>query len=252
MSANSFLHRFRVLLFAVRYTICEIGDFARFVARPRRARGKPSTRKQRLNRVIFFTLAWIMVSLPLAAILNAIEEAAGIHYMTPRLPRNILVGVLVIGALGPLIEELVYRAGLRSPMFCLILVPVVAVATVAPTMTGAAITACTAVVLWALAVAARRRAALSAGARSRMAKQFIRGYPKIFHLNCYLFAIAHASTYQFAGMQASLIFILVFPLAIGAAVMGYLRLRDGLASSIMVHCLYNMAGISLILLATQT
>ena len=98
---------------------------------------------------------------------------------------------------------------------------------------------------------ARRRAAVSAGARTQMAKAFIHGYPKVFHLNCYLFAIAHASTYQFVGMQAPLIFILVFPLAIGAAVMGYLRIRDGLGSSIIVHCLYNMVGIGAIAWAAR-
>ncbi|MFC0133501.1 hypothetical protein CR105_08040 [Massilia eurypsychrophila] len=251
MPASSFFDRFRILLLAVRYTICEAGDFARFIMRPHRARGAPSTRKERIKRIIFFTLAWLFVSLPLAALLNQLEEAAGIGYKTPRLTEDVLAGVLVIGVLGPMIEELVYRAGLRMPVFCLILVPVVAVATVAPSMTGAAVSSFTALALWTIAIGARRRAAASAGARMQMAKAFIHSYPKVFNLNCYLFAIAHASTYQFVGMQAPLIFILVFPLAIGAAVMGYLRIRDGLGSSILVHCLYNMAGIGAIAWATQ-
>ena len=246
MPASSFLDRFRILLFALRYTICEIGDFARFIARPHRARGRPSTRKKRIKRVIFFARAWFTVSLALAALLNQLEEAAGIGYVTPRLTKDVLAGVLVIGLLGPMIEELVYRAGLRMPVFCLILVPVVAVATVAPSMTGAAVSSFAALVLWTIAIVARRRAAASNAARTQMAKAFIGSYPKIFYLNCYLFAIAHASTYQFVGMQAPLIFVLVFPLAIGAAVMGYLRIRDGLGSSIMVHCLYNTAGIGFI------
>ena len=70
MPASSFLERSRILLFAVRYSICEIGDFARFIAQPHRARGRPSTRPERIKRVIFFTLAWFTVSLPLGALLN--------------------------------------------------------------------------------------------------------------------------------------------------------------------------------------
>jgi membrane protease YdiL (CAAX protease family) len=250
MPAIRFPARFRILLFALRYTICELRDFGRFMAQPRRAKGPPSSRKDQINRAIFFALAWFVVSLPLAGMLNVLEEAAGIRYMAPRLTRDVLEGVFVIGVVGPVLEELVYRAGLRVPVFCLILVPAVAVATVAPSMTGAALCGFTALALWTIAVVARRRAGQSARAKTRLAKEFIRSYPKIFHLNCYMFAIAHASTYQFAGMQAPVIFILVFPLAIGAAVMGYLRIRDGLASSMFVHCLYNLTGIGFIALAT--
>ncbi|MES2757719.1 MAG: CPBP family glutamic-type intramembrane protease [Pseudomonadota bacterium] len=223
------------------YCARELREFAAFLARPRRAKHVRSTTREFVNRVAFFFLATLLVNLTVSLLVNLIASGAGIQRKNI-LEAGIFMNVAGIAVLVPVIEELVFRAGLRTAVWNLLVIPLFVLAMVG----GLAVFACAAAILVAI-VAVMAWRARNAGLKRKMARDFIRNYPRIFFLNCFLFGIVHVTNFEFVGTQAALAFILVLPMTLGATVLGYLRMRDGLGSSIYLHGLNNLLAVGLLL-----
>jgi membrane protease YdiL (CAAX protease family) len=237
----SSLARSRSLATIADYSASELRDLRTFLAWPSRARQAPSTARELMTRVIFFTFLIMIVAGLMQVLIQSVAAHAGIK-------QKDLIGVSgfenVIGIVfvSPLVEELIFRLGLRTAVWSLLIVPLLVFASIPDP--AISLPAAASLLLTAGVLARRARVP---GARRALAKEYLRNYPRVFYLNCFLFAAVHAENYEFVGLQGALMLIVLMPMAFGAAVMGYLRMRDGIGSSMMLHGLNNSIAVGVLL-----
>ena len=157
--------------------------------------------------------------------------------------------VLMVVVLAPLIEELLFRSWLGAPRACLYGLPVVAALTAVMMGGGSASGAFVlpvAAVLGFLAVAVIMRArSLSDAGASAMRDTL---FPWAFWGSAIVFAALHLANFT-DGITTPLLLLAVLPQCLLGLVLGYVRMRFGLAPAIGFHGGYNALAVTLSLLA---
>jgi len=235
----------------------ELREFLRFVARPslsprwpgrRAADGwgsdwRPGAGWRRL-------LAWagLLWAVNLFALGPVALAAAGAGGATPRIDLHALP-VLQAILWAPIVEELLFRYGLRRPAQALWMVPVMAVAVLSgPHGWTAAMTA--AALLLCRRLSRQARAPAPAGARPWL-RRYSRYFPLVFHLAALAFAAVHLNNYALNQMPLWMMPMLVLPQWVTGLALGWLRVRRGIGASVGLHAIFNAGPMLLVWMIVQ-
>lgn len=227
----------------------DLAEFFVFVKLP--TRGHP--RREKPGRVLrtvamlcaFNALFALLVSLPICLLL---QSWIGLTF------RFDVVGVtFVITSVGvaPLMEELVFRAGLRSARWTMCGMPAL-IALIAHGWKSALVIAAVTSLALLVDVAIRSRMGVEAKAilRWRRGRAFLARYPLIVHGYALAFALVHINNYVSdleIGWRTGLVVFAVSSQLVFGWVLSFLRLRFGLHASILTHGTWN--GLMIIMAA---
>ncbi|MFZ6861950.1 type II CAAX prenyl endopeptidase Rce1 family protein [Undibacterium sp. Ji67W] len=210
-------------------------ELKEFLKKPRRGRiaSAPFSQTWRRFLLVFgIDIAIVLfVTLPLDSIL---DEWAGLESKLEINGKIALYGIVF----APIIEELVFRAGLRKAGYSLFIGPIF-VACFAGSML---VVGALATILMSIAVIDKIRMRWvpeGNGRRFARGRAFIRHYPYVFWLYAIGFGLVHLGNfYSSNGRDYLLVFAISAQLSAGF-LFAYLRLRQGLLSSILLHSLEN-------------
>ncbi len=137
---------------------------------------------------------------------------------------------------APLVEELLFRYGLRRPVIALWLVPLMIFAIlVGPGLAQTVMFAMGAIALYQASVPNRMP-----GVRARI---WLRGYRRwfglIFHVSVFLFAALHLYNFSFEYVQWWMLLVLMIPQWFTGLVLGWIRVMRGIGAAIVLHAAYN-------------
>jgi len=214
----------------------ELHDFWSFLKKPVRGPAVSLPLHQGWRRILLLLgvqlIVVILVTLPFNTLL---DNWAGIENRNKEWNGYRLAFMIV---LAPLLEEFIFRAGLRKATYSLLIGPLI----VCASLDIGIIVLVLAVLLMLLALAGwlRLRWMQSpAGIRFARGRAFIHRYSYIFWMYAIGFGLVHIRNfYSSTGRDYLLVLAISSQLSCGI-VCGYLRLRQGLRSSIALHALFN-------------
>jgi len=145
---------------------------------------------------------------------------------------------------APLIEEMLFRYGLRRPVQALWVCPAI----LPPLLWGVhgwTLAWAAAVALLACLPLRRGRAART---RPRMAwrRHYRMHFGRVFHLSGLAFALVHLNNFVLADVAYWMLPLLVLPQWATGLVLGWIRVRRGIGSSVALHGLFNAGPMLLI------
>lgn len=190
-------------------------------------------------------LAWAAVlwAVNLFALGPVAVAAAGLGGVTHRLdPANIPWLTAVLWA--PLVEEMLFRYGLRRVRQALWLIPaLMPVVLWGPKVwTGLLLTAFVILACWGV----RRSAEPLKGWDTTWRRYYLRHFGLVFHLVALAFAAVHLSNFVFNKTPYWLLPLLVLPQWVTGLVLGWMRVRRGIGAAILLHATFNAGPILLI------
>jgi hypothetical protein len=219
----------------------EVGMFADFVRKPHRTlRGE----RKWLSRFLLLwglCLAVAMLQIPLE--LGFEQFAPSIKYALTTDTRFMVMAVFI----APVVEELAFRAGLRSARYTLFLGPALFIVTRSGTW-WLALAATAAMALIGLMDWLYRRHLARPGLVMRRGRAFLRRYPLVVWTYAAAFAIIHIGNFEYSHKAAFLMPLLLLPQLFCGLVFSYLRIRHGLAYAMLLHAAYNASLCSVMLL----
>lgn len=152
---------------------------------------------------------------------------------------------------APFVEELVFRYGLRRLKHLWILIPLSIVALVSgPTWMGGWAVAAWVAVCW-----------LPYGMRSTLARRplpwrwrraYLHRFPWAFHLSSLAFSAVHLYNFNLAQTPIWLLPLLVLPQWVTGMVLGWIRVRQGIGASILLHAIFNGGPLLVVWIALRT
>lgn len=231
----------------------ELLDFWRFIKRPSLA---PRSPKQ--MRGDAWTADW-QVSVPFKRLL----QWAALLWVT-----NLLVfGPVAVAAAGlggsehrlnvynipwltgliwaPVVEELAFRYGLRRPVHIAWFTPL---ALVAVLFGWHAWTAGVVLLILVLAWGAARRWPAPVAARSGLHRTYSRHFGWIFYVSAIGFAAMHLYNFRLGDTPLWLMPALVLPQFFTGLVLGWLRVRQGIGTAIVLHTMFNAGPLLMVAL----
>lgn len=147
---------------------------------------------------------------------------------------------------APILEELVFRAGLRSATYCLFVGPPLIALLLLTYKLAAALALFSGVIVvvdffyvkWAISKG-------KTGLRFARGRAYLRHFPLMFWVYTAAFALMHINNYNVAGWAGLLVvFAVSSQLMVGMAA-SYLRLRNGLIKAVIFHGLFNFVWMAL-------
>ncbi len=226
----------------------ELGDFFRFLRHPRFAprlygprRGSgwwadwfpPLSLWRLLQWAAWLWFFNLVIWGPLAVL------AAGAGGATHRLDLN---NVPWLQALlwAPIVEELVFRYGLRRPGLAWWVVPIaVAIMLTGPTWPGLLALAGTILLCWLPYLMSSAPAWMTRAWPWRYRVRYRRCFPALFFLASLLFAAVHLYNFKLHQTPWWVLPILVAPQFATGLVLGWMRVRRGIGASMLLHGIFN-------------
>lgn len=156
------------------------------------------------------------------------------------------VPVLIAVFWAPIVEELLFRYGMRRPAQAWWMVPLAVVLVSHPLSVLGWI-----VLAFVLLMAQRplRRGRISRGHWARpWRREYVRVYGAIFHLVALAFAAVHLHNFFFDKTTSWLLPFLVLPQWVTGLVLGWMRTRRGIGASMALHALFNAGPVLVIVL----
>ncbi|AZW42758.1 type II CAAX prenyl endopeptidase Rce1 family protein [Bordetella bronchiseptica] len=183
-------------------------------------------------------LAWAAVlwALNLFALGPIAVTVAGAGGAMHRLdPANIPWLTAILWA--PLVEELLFRYGLRRPAqalwFCPMVLPAILWGAQGWTL------ALVAVAVWLAWLSLRRGRASLAGWDTTWRRYYSYRFGLVFHLVALTFAAVHLNNFSLSQTPVWLLPLLVLPQWATGLVLGWMRVRRGIGAAIALHALFN-------------
>ena len=216
----------------------------RFLAAPRRLPRRHAPGHAWVLRALGFAAAVLAVNIALGAlVLEPLAAWAGIH---EELPEALSLRFVLLGGLfAPLFEELLLRAGLRRLDYALFIGPPLIVWAFGPGGPAwdriAAGLALGLLLVWLV----QRWRWRGGAARIASGRRFIRHYGWVYWGAALAFALPHIGNYSWHGARGAAVVAMVLPQLLMGTVAGYLRLRDGLRSSLLMHFTNNAVALLL-------
>lgn len=190
-------------------------------------------------RAVFLSLLTIILVAPFAYLINSLQELLEIEELRPSIISGATAFVSAV-LLAPLLEESLFRGGLRSPVWALAGAPVVTIAFLIDSEQRVFIFAFFLTIVFVLTLSNWN---LFFGVSQRQLEKLqTEKFRLIFWANCFYFACAHLSSFQFSGMQVALFWLVIAPQLVFAVVFSYLRLRNGIKSAVLSHMTINLVG----------
>jgi membrane protease YdiL (CAAX protease family) len=223
-------------------------DFIAFVRKPTRGHPRSVGMKTQvcavLSLLVVNALFSMLVCVPMLLVLH------GTIGLEAR-PNSRSVIALLFDALlfAPVIEELMFRAGLRGARWALFGMPVVGSLFTSDWKIMLSIAGLTAII-WLIGRVQRLRLRPEALAMRRWkhGRAFIRHYAVVVWISAALFGVIHLSHYVAAaglGWKNVFLVLAVMSQFMGGMVFSYLRLRHGLESSMAAHFTWNAFTVGL-------
>ncbi len=222
----------------------ELADFGRFVRAPRRMRGRCAEGAPWIRRLLLIAMLTLAVSLLIDTATQPLARWAGVQDELPdRITGRFMFAALIF---APISEELLFRAGLRQALYALAIGPALILLFVAPWVE----TTFLALAAWALlALLANRllvwRRFARPGARFAFGRRFVRHFAWVFWAYALAFALVHIGNYGWRWPRGSIVPLMVLPQLLIGISLGYLRVRDALRSSMLLHFIVNSVGVAL-------
>ncbi|MEP6875238.1 MAG: CPBP family glutamic-type intramembrane protease [Burkholderiales bacterium] len=223
----------------------EVAALGRFLRAPRRRPGPRLNARPWLPRLLVLAVSTIAVAILVDAATTPLATWAGLESKFPdKVTPRLLFLALVFAPIG---EELLFRAGLRRADYTLAIGPALLTLAIAPWVR----TTFVVLAAWAIAALAinrllARHTLRRPGARFALGRRFIAHYAWIFWGYTVAFALMHIGNYSGSGPRGTVVPLLVLPQFVIGTVLGYLRLRDGLRSSMLMHFLVNCSAMALL------
>lgn len=231
----------------------ELADFWRFVRHPhplRRLPGRapaigwvsdwrPGIGPGRL--LAWAALLWLINLFVLGPVAVA---AAGVGGVTHRLDLATNIPWLIAVVWAPLVEELLFRYGLRRPRQALWLFPALLPAALYGPHRWTGLLLAT-VVLLACGSLQPRPEPLK-GWNTAWRRRYLKHFGWVFHLTALAFAAVHLTNFSFNRTPYWLLPLLVLPQWITGLALGWIRMRRGIGASIALHATFNAGPILLI------
>lgn len=231
----------------------EFQDFLRFLWRPRLGPRLPKRQagdgwhldwfgRLPWKRLLQWALAlWAINMLVLGPLALSAASAAGAQH------RLDITNIPWLHALlwAPLVEELVFRYGLRQPVKALWLLPLAIAAMImgpkwpAMMLLGAGVLLC-----WWLHGRQRQAWWPSWGWHAA----YRRWFPWVVHLACLAFAAVHLHNFSMQSAPWWLLPLMVAPQWITGLVLAWLRVRRGIGAAIVLHAIFNGGPLLLVFL----
>ena len=148
----------------------------------------------------------------------------------------------LIIVVGPVVEELVFRSGLRKPWFAFSLGAAAAVTAAVlwlPVGSGASIASVAVAGLLGLGAWWFASHSKRLGGAYPFARGYVRYFPRVIWVFAALFALVHVGNFHGDASRSLWVLPLVLPQFCLGLVLSYVRLRDGLVNSILLHALFN-------------
>lgn len=221
----------------------ELADLGRFLRAPRRTPVRHASNAPWSARLLLIAVLTIAAATLVDVATSPIVAWAGLE---STLPERVTPGFLFAALLfAPVGEELLFRAGLRQALYTLAIGPPLLVFAIAPwtKATFAALAVWLVVALLIGRVLARRVFARPGG-RFAFGRGFVMRYRWTFWLYTLAFALMHIGNYSGSGARVGVVPLLVLPQLVIGISLGWLRLRDGLRSSMLLHLLVNAAALT--------
>lgn len=233
----------------------EFDDFLAFVRRPalgprlpRSSAGSLGPRPAYLSQewmgglsasrlMCWVLLLWAINLTVLGPLAATVAGASGAEHRLPKL--NLSWFHVVLWA--PVVEELLFRFGLRRPAWALWLSPILIAALLAGPSPVAAVSA--GLALCGVLCLLSRQAYRWPWARLRRYDEI---FPFVFHIATLAFAFLHLSNFRLADSGLWLLPLLVLPQWVTGLVLGWMRVRFGILSSIALHSLFNAGPMALL------
>lgn len=188
----------------------------------------------RLGRLLAWAVTlWLVNLLVLGPIVVAV---AGMSGATHRIDVHNIPWVLAI-LWAPLIEEMVFRYGLRKPLQAIWLVPIL-IPSLLFGMTGGS--------GWWLAIGLLLCcwACMNDRPPSRRSWRVMRAYrfwfPWVFHTVTLAFAGLHIKNFIFTDFSWWMLPVLVLPQWFSGLVLGWIRVSRGIGAAILLHAVFNL------------
>ncbi len=249
----------------------ELRDFLRFVRRPTFGPRLPRRPMHALaadwlgcldlRRIVrWVLLLWAVNFIVLGPLAAAAAMLAGASH---RFNAMVLPWFLAL-VWAPLMEELMFRLGMRRPGAALWLVPAFSLLVIHGRDLYTGIFLAVSLALVALprphGRGTRPRVApafpwlpLLPGVRFSMLwnRRYRRIFPLVFHLASAIFAILHLLNFSLGSMVWWLLPFLVLPQWVTGLVLGWLRVRSGIGASMVAHSLFNAGPLAVVWLMMQ-
>lgn len=236
----------------------EVWDLLAFVRRPRVTPRLPGRRaddgywqdwfpRVHLARLLQWALAMWAINLlflgPLAVM------AAGMGGASHRLDLHNIPWLTAL-LWAPVVEELVFRYGLRRLKQLWWLLPLALAAMLqGPGVAGGLALAGFLALCWL--PYGRGLPAARAPLPWAWRRAWLRGFPWVFHLSSLTFSAVHLYNFNLAHTPLWLLPLLVLPQWVTGMVLGWLRVRYGIGASMALHALFNGGPLLLVWLALQ-
>lgn len=227
----------------------ELDDLLGFLREPRRKPYATAQGRHWYLRVLGFWLPTLVLALLVSAGLQVLKTPSGLSNTLEHAP---ITTAAIFGAclVAPLLEEVIFRWGLRSATYTLFVGPAAVTTVMIRDKFSALVCLLIALTMLVLALVYRQRRRSGALSNMHVSRRFLAHYPKLVWLYITAFALMHVGNYNIASVAGlCLVALFQIPQFLMGSVASYLRLRDGLRSSIMLHFLHNCAAIGIVVLA---
>jgi membrane protease YdiL (CAAX protease family) len=231
----------------------DIRDFWNFLRRPSLRRlpprhGGPGQRADWLPPVsarrllAWVALLWAINLFALGPLAVAVATLGGAHH---KLEMGAIPWFTAI-IWAPLVEEMLFRYGLRRPVQALWMVPLM----IWPLLRGPMALTGTLVVLALLLLMYVQRPGVASRRNWRWSwrRRYVRHYPWVLHLAALVFAGMHLGNFYLNHTPLWLMPLLVLPQWLTGLVLSWMRTRRGIGASMVMHAMFN-AGPVLVVLA---
>ncbi len=149
---------------------------------------------------------------------------------------------------APLVEELLFRFGLRRPAIALWLVPLMVVVLLnGLTWWASSLLATSVLCVWWVCA---RTTALHAWSY-RWLRWYLRAFPFVLHASVLGFAALHIKNFEFTEMEGWMMVVLVTPQWVTGLVLSWIRVQRGVGAAILLHGLFNAGPLAVAWLALQ-
>ncbi len=196
----------------------------------------PALRWQRL--LAWAVMLWVLNIVALGPFVLAVFEMSG---ATHRVNVNDLPWLQAI-LWGPIVEELLFRFGLRRPLQAVWVIPSMILVLLNGLVwwSSALLAATIGLVWWSSAASA------GPGDWSWMWLRRYRSlFPYVFHAIAIAFAAVHIRNFVFTEIEWWMMVVLVAPQWVTGLVLGWMRVERGVGSSMVLHGLFNTGPLCL-------
>lgn len=149
---------------------------------------------------------------------------------------------------APIIEEMLFRFGLRRPFLALLVVPVL----IYVFLNGVAWWASSLIVLvMMMLIWSMRHTTMPSGNAWIWLRTYRWAFPAVMHASVLAFAALHIHNYEFEDLAWWMMAVLVLPQWVTGLALCWIRVQRGIGAAILVHALFNAGPLCLAWLALQ-